>query len=78
LSARESFCARVNDLGFTTVVGAAAGRLPAPENVSLEGSPKLCGWAEGAGLHESLVVHGGGDTAGGVMHGDADVYAWAS
>ena len=42
-NARASFCARVNDFGFTTVLGATGTTLPVPLNVALDGDPKICG-----------------------------------
>lgn len=71
-NAFASFCARVNDFDLTAGFEAAGEvRLPAPENVALGGAPKIAGWGEGAGLHESPVLHGGGTTGGGTKHGAA-------
>jgi hypothetical protein len=73
-SAFASFCAFVG--GFVVVVGGA--RLPAPENVALDGAPKIGGCGVGAGLQEASVAHGGGCTAEVGMHGEALVHSCAS
>jgi hypothetical protein len=47
--------------GFTTVCGddVAATTFPAPENVALDGAPKIAGCGEGAARQASAVVHAG-------------------
>ena len=55
---------------FFTVPGGVGVTFPAPLNVPLGGVPKISGCGDGAGLHESPDVHGGGDT-GAVTHGTA-------
>ena len=56
---------------------ASAATFPAPENVALGGAPKISGCGEGAALHESPDVHGGGDT-GAATHGTAVEHTCAS
>jgi hypothetical protein len=38
--------------------------LPVPENVALDGAPKIGGGGADAALHASAVLHGGGETEG--------------
>jgi hypothetical protein len=75
-NAAANFCARLTDLPFTASVDGTLA-FPAPENVALGGAPKIAGCGEGAALHESPVVHGGG-AAGGEKHGTAVEQACAS
>jgi hypothetical protein len=51
---------------------------PTPANVSLEGAPKLSGWGEGAGLHESLAEQGGELAGAAGKHGDEAEHTRAS
>jgi hypothetical protein len=73
LSARANFCARVNDLGVTAFDGETM-TLPTPLNVALGAGPKISGCGDGAALHESPDVHGGGDTGTG-LHGTTALHA---
>jgi hypothetical protein len=68
--------ARLGD--FFALATVASTRLPLPVNVALAGSPKTAGCGEGAALHASPVVHGGGETGGSVWHGAEDEQTCAS
>lgn len=76
-SAFASFCARVDAFVCEAVAGTGDG-LAGPENVWLDGAPKIAGWGANGARHASGVVHGGGVSASGVVHGDCAVHSWAS
>jgi hypothetical protein len=67
-SARESFCARVDDLALTVTTPEEPETFPAPENVALAGAPKIGGCGDGAALHESPESHSG-EATGNAIHG---------
>ena len=48
--------------------GGGGTTLPAPVNVALDGAPKIAGCGDGATLHASPLVHGGGETAHRTWH----------
>jgi hypothetical protein len=74
----DNFCVRVSD--FTALAGAepAGMMFPAPENVALDGAPKIDGCGVGAALHASPFVHGGGTSAACGAHGAETEHSCAS
>jgi hypothetical protein len=64
--------------GFDLTAGVAAGgTLPVPENVALDGAPKIAGCEGGAARHASAVAHAGEETAT-AEHGTAAEQTCAS
>lgn len=69
---------RINALSFTTGDGADEDRLPAPENVALDGEPNTDGCGDGAALHESPVEQTGGATGTEAKQGAPGLHSCAS
>jgi hypothetical protein len=63
--------------GLTTLACEEEETLPVPENVALDGAPKIAGCGEGAALHESPLEHGGGVIVA-LEHGAAAEHTCAS
>ena len=52
--------------------------MPEPSKLALAGAPKIEGWGVGKALQEVSVLHGGGCTGGGAMHGELALQMCAS